>query len=434
MKRLLLLSLGLSLPLPAQTSSSRALVATRRTSQPLTRLLDVDLTTGKVSLLGRFSNDKFPPLALTLDDVNRDSILAVQTGALSRVLRLSLQGTRITGEKTLADVKGKISSIRIADRGAVFASVEGAAGGVFRIERNGSTPAVVASLPRISALTPQGGFYSKVAWLAESGSKTPVVNPGFRLFDLNTGRTVNGPHVFQWPTQGLTGIAELATALIRHYLTDDSGQLLLSVMLAKPSVMPLTPKLPAGGTRALRVGLQQEAIVLGGASHPYLESAGWSSFPGKWKTLAGPLPGDPVDFELVPRGGAGLIVFERSCARTPPRPPGMGSSGFPRLGNQSFELHARSGSLSAPIVLLLGISDKSFLTLPLPLPLPGGCKLHVSAEISLPTATNGSGFARMPLPVPSQSIFARRILFAQWLEPRTAGFALSEPVALHLDR
>ena len=64
-------------PSPAQLPPLHAVVATKLTGTPATQLLDVDLTSGKVVRLGRFQDDDRPPLALRVDPLSRDLLLAV---------------------------------------------------------------------------------------------------------------------------------------------------------------------------------------------------------------------------------------------------------------------------------------------------------------------------------------------------------------------
>ena len=69
---------------PAQ--DDHVVVVTRTAPPALTTLLDVDLATGAMRPRGRFGLDTCAPLAVAVDAVHRDLVVAVQTPASTSVL------------------------------------------------------------------------------------------------------------------------------------------------------------------------------------------------------------------------------------------------------------------------------------------------------------------------------------------------------------
>jgi len=433
MLRLSFLS-ALLLPAAVAAQATHAIVATKLSGVAKTQLLSVDLTNGQATAFSRFSHDALAPLALAIDPLNRDVILALELGSNSRLVRLGVAGTSVVRVKLLADVSGHVTSLGFHSDSLDFA-VGGASGALWKMQRNGSTPVLVARLPRVSAMS-SVGYGGPYFWLAESGSTTPAIDPQIRLFDVATASTSIGPGVFKgFKPVDLTGVAEVPTALIRVIVSGTDGRLYLSVMLQTPTMLNITPALPAGATRALRMRTTVDAVVLGGAVHPYLETTTvFGSSPMKWKRLSGQLPGDPVAFDLVPPAAPVMYMFGDACAPGALTPPSLGSSGVPKLGS-SFDLVVRSASPSAAVALVLGASDQAFATVPLPLALPGGCRLFVSPDLVFGRVTDASGYARVRLVIPNQAALAGGILFGQWLEPRVVpsfGFSATSAAAIHV--
>jgi hypothetical protein len=412
-----------------QVAPGHALVATHLPGAPATRLFDVDLGSGAQSPLGAFPADARAPLAVAIDRVNGDVILAVDLGGAARIVRLALAGRTVAAERVLADVPGRVTDVSLA--GDVFALVGGAQDRIVRVPRNGGAAATVLSLPRPAALGPLFGAH---AWIAESGDPgPPPADPGARLVDLATGQVASGPHTFTGagPLR-LTGIADIVTAVPRLFLTDGSGQPSLSVLFGTPQRLQITPVLPPGATEALVMRNLFEAIVLGGAAHPFLKSVQVFPTPATWTILAGPLPGDPVDFDLAPPPGARVEPFGAPCGRGV-TPGAFTDGGAPALGNPAFVVALSGGIPTAPAFLALGYSERSASGTPLPIPLPGGCPLLVAPHFVFPGTTDVRGAARQPLPIPNDPSLAGASAFAQWVQPATATtFATSSAVAIHV--
>jgi hypothetical protein len=416
------------------SQAADAIVATRSTGAAKTQLLRVDLGSGAVTALGRFSQDTLAPLALGVDPLNGDLVLVLDLVVTSRVLRLAVRGTQVTVVRQLADVSGRVSAV-VFYSDAIYVSSVGATGGIHRFARNGAKPTLVASLPHTSALF-SAPPWSSYVWLAQSGQASPATDPGMRLLDVVTGKTLQGPFVFKGHKPAtLTGISEIPTALFRHLFTDTSGQLLLGVMFATPTVLSVTPKLPPGATRALRMRSAFEAVVLGGSAHPYLHSTQAFSSTMVWKKLAGPLPGDPVAFDFLPQLAPLILEFGKPCSPSPQSKPTFGWTGLPKLGSTGFSLQVRAGSANAPIVFVLGASDQRWGPVPLPLQLPGACSLRCSLDFLLAMASNTTGYASVSLPIPNLPALLDRPLFAQWIELQPGpppAFATSAAASIHI--
>ena len=211
-------------------------------------------------------------------------------------------------------------------------------------------------------------------------------------------------------------------------VADASGTVSLSLIYRTPTPIPLTPRLPPGATRAMRLqpGPNLLAIVLGGRADPFLKS--FRTFggaqPGRY--LAGPLPGDPADFFLVPKGAPTVLSFGSGCAGVSGRTPqidGGVTGGPPRIGNPTFELAVHDANPSVVAVLALGLDDRAVRGIPLPLQITARCSLHHSAEVTVTRGTSAAGSASVVLPVPNDPRLVGVRLFAQWFVPGGQGGA-----------
>ncbi|MEZ5962400.1 MAG: hypothetical protein R3F56_01015 [Planctomycetota bacterium] len=390
-----------------------------------TSLFDVDLASGSVQAIGRFGLDGFPPLAITVDQVNRDVVVALQTPASTSVLvRLRLAGATVVQSASLGDVPGTASALTQALDGRFVTTTDA---GVYTTERNGSVARRVATLAQVSAIE-TFGLATTQAVVAQSGSTT--TDPQVRWIDLVSGRTIAGPWVYAGYTpRGITGVADLPTGAARQVLSHDDGTIAISVNFALPVPLPLVPVLPPGATAAMHVrGL--EGIVLGGSAHPFLKS--FQALGGtQWTMLAGPLPGDPVDFAFRPTSVAATVSFGGSCNRMLLAQATAG--GDPRLGNSSYGLQLTFAAPSSLAVLALGASDQRFVGVRLPLALPGGCLALAGGDLVVPTTTSGLGDATITLGIPSSAALVGAIAYAQWLQPAAGGLDSSNAGAIWID-
>ncbi len=417
----------------AQLPPQHAVIATKLTGTPVTQLLDVNLKTGKFLRLGRFQNDDRPPLALRVDPLSRDLLLAVGlAGGKSRILRIGLRGGKIVSVRQLADVTGPATDLAVPYPGDVFVGLDGTKGGLVHIPRNGGTAKQVLNAPRVAGINVLSISNAEV-WLAESGTSTTPAQ--MRLYNTYSGR-VSGPYKLASisPPQ-LTGIGELPGSIPTHVVADAKGQVWQTRVFQSPVKLPISPALPAGGTRALRVDLGSTGLVLGGTAHPYLESfKSWVLTPQKWLRVAGPFPGDPVSFDITGLSVARAALFGKSCSPAG-KPPEIYTGGTPpTLGNQRFLLQTR-GVPNSPAFLALGVSDQTYMRIPLPWSLPGGgCPLIVAADVLLLLKTDSTGFARQSLPVPNQASLSGAVFFGQWVHPLSGGtlLATTAGMALHV--
>jgi hypothetical protein len=410
---------------PAQTAPDHVVVASLTTS-PATSLFDVDLANGAITPIGPFGLDRFPPLAVAVDAVNRDVIVALATPTGSSILvRLRLSGTQVVGLWTLGDVPGVVSSLAQALDGG-FVTTTGA--GVFATARQGSVARAVATLPLASALQ-SFGLGSHQAVVARSGS--PATDPEVRWLDLDTGQTIAGPWSYPGHApKGITGVADLPTGLSRQLLSQEDGTIAMSVNFANPTVLPLTPALPPGGTVAMHVrGL--DGVVLGRSTHPFLKS--FQALGGtQWTILAGPIPGDPVDFAFRPPVVPATVPFGPSCGTM--RLDEAQGGGPPRLGNAAFGLSLARGQPTTPAFLLLGFSDRRFGALILPAGLPGRCAAYASGEVAFMRTTDPLGGAMVTVGVPSDPTLHGVVVYTQWHQVLGAVIDSSNPAAVHVAR
>lgn len=112
--------------------------------------------------------------------------------------------------------------------------------------------------------------------------------------------------------------------------------------------------------------------------------------------------------------GTGLAHrFGRGCS-TRATLPRHGCEGRPTLGSSSFASRVDDAAPLAPAALLLG-AVRADVAL-------GACRWLVPAPlIVLPAATDASGHARAPLPIPASTDLVGGVVFGQWLIARGGG-------------
>ena len=415
----------------SQVPAGHAVIATAFRATPATQLLVVDLATGTVTPLSRFTHDDLPPLALSVDPVNRDLLLAVDLGGATRILRLGIRGAAVTRVRVLAEVPGSANDIVVTYPGDLTASAGGLQGGLFQFPRNGGAGSPSFAAPRIAGISILS-IYGTEVWIAESGNgATPAQ---LRSFDARSGFTA-GP--FPLPAiqpSTLTGIAELLTSIPTHVLSTTNGEVWRSILQQNVVRLPITPALPAGATRAVRTAMGNTGFVLGGVASPFLRSFdAYNTAPQTWKVIAGPLPGDPVAFAIGEPASPLVIQFGERCSPSATVPALHTQGGFPRLGNARFGL-TTTGIPRIPVILALGASDQQFSRLPLPIALPGGgCELLVSPDVTFAMTTDPMGRASQQLPIPSTPALSGRIVYAQWIHLIGGPLiAATDAMALHI--
>jgi hypothetical protein len=140
--------------------------------------------------------------------------------------------------------------------------------------------------------------------------------------------------------------------------------------------------------------------------------------------VAGPLPGDPIDFDIAPPADAGFVPFGAPCAAMT-----LATQGSPLLG-ATFQIELTNGTANAVALLLLSFTDQ--LGGLLPLSLPSGCLLYGNPTVVVWDSTDGAGHALQPLTVPMQQSLVSLHLFAQWLQAPGLPFDSSSAVAIQI--
>lgn len=112
-------------------------------------------------------------------------------------------------------------------------------------------------------------------------------------------------------------------------------------------------------------------------------------------------------------------------------------AGTPELG-QTLQWRLQGGAPLAAAVLWIGASNTSWSGTPLPLLIPdaGNCMLRVSIDVSLPTATNATGLAAIPLLVPTDPALLGGVVHTQFgcvdAPANVLGITLSNGVSTRL--
>lgn len=408
----------LTAPAAAQIAPGHAVVASHRTGPTRTEFYDVDLTTRRFARVANLSIPRAGPTAIVMDRVSGDFFVATDHGAAASIYRVEVEGAGATVLR-LGGVAGRIRGLALGLAGDLFFVTEGGSGRLWRLARSGGTPRSLASVPRATAIFGYG-LHSTHVWVAQSGSGgTTPVDPQLVQVDLASGRITAGPYRYRGYTpRGITGVLDLPTGLVRHVLSHDDGTVALSVSFQKPKRVPVTPALPSGAARDIRSLPDGRVLVLGGKAHPYLATFQPLRGAQTWQRVAGPLPGDPVAFDVWPALQAQALLYGTSCRGPAPSAPSLGfSGGAPRLGNAAFTVRMSGGAGRKPAFLVAGFEDFRWQVFWLPLRLPGGCLLRNSPDLVLGHLTDALGNARQRMGVPATRGLAGARLFVQWLQP-----------------
>jgi hypothetical protein len=345
------------------------------------------------------------------------------------VLRFEMRGGVPAGERSLGDVAAPVTQIDLAG-GDLLLAAGGASGGFYRMPRGGGAASLAVALPHLAAMQAlaPAAQHAVAAWSGAAGP--PPTDPGLGIVEVTSGAFALGPVSFAgWTHQRITGVIDLPTALPRQLLSLDDGSVAMHVFFLGqlPVTIPVQPAVPAGGAVAMKplspYGV--EPLVLGGAAFPYLWRFDPFAAPAVRTLVAGPLPGDPVDFALAPGPEANVLFFGSACTSM-----AISSTGWPSIGSSSFRVELSAAAPSAPAWFVVGLSDQ--LGGLLPFRLPSGCALLVSPEIAVPHLTSALGRASQLLPVPGSAALIGVVVFAQWVQAPALPFASSAAVAIHL--
>lgn len=283
--------------------------------------------------------------------------------------------------------------------------------------RAGGMPVALFQLPGAVDVAAQPGF---VYAAASGGGAVPIVE-----WDLQAGtqRTVAN-------LAGVTAIAVAAPDLIVGNLAGE----ILRVDIATGAIQSTvsTGAGPIDRVEATRFG-----------------SAVYSSGAQLYSELA---PGAPIftsatrirDFGVVVAEAASVAPFGEGCgalgtaARVTADPdPTIGN---PSLGNAQWALGLEQAPASVPALFAIGTSRTQSSLGPLPLSLqflgtPPNCRLLVSTETLVFTATTSTGHAQVSLPVPAAPALAGTRLYGQWAlasPANAAGLELTEACVFDL--
>ena len=386
---------SLALPAAAQLTPGHVVAVT--THQKGSLVLDVDPVTGAFGKLGYAATSQVAS-AVLFDPVDGGIVIAVEepspTGpGATRLMRFDLKGGGLGTPRFLARIPGRVTALGLASPGEIVAAVEAFSSSpstLHRLPRNGGPVKRVATFPKgLNATAMWLPPFSNYALVAIGG---PAKDPQILQVDLAAGTVRKVGSLPGMRGRRITGLADLPTGAPRQVLSDDLGRIHLFEFFSSLKTLPVNPPLPSGGSIALRLthGTTFTAYVLGGGAHPYFILVDvFGSTAGKWKKLAGPLPGAPAAFHFAGPPGPSSLRFGSSC------PPGGStwiSTGLPRLGT-TFNFGLARAPAKAPVLALFGRSDQRTRFGPLPLSLPGGCLLLVSFEVMVPLFTDTLGRA-----------------------------------------
>jgi hypothetical protein len=417
----------LTATLAAQVAPGNAVVAVRLTGNPATRLLAADLASGAFTTLPGFPADAMPPLAIEFDRIDNELLLALDAGnGISRVFRYTMQNGIPVQERVLGDVPGHVTELTLGGE-QVLAAVDGAQGGIYRLPRTGGTAALSRALPDLTVL--QTGAPNATLALVVWSAGQPG-NPGAGILDLTSGGFFFGATSFvNYAHPDITGAMELPFPQPRVVLSHADGAVTVHQMTygggAQPTALPIQPTPPPGSAAAMKPGgAPWRPVVLGSSAFPMLWTFDPMAALPTLSMLAGPLPGDPVDFAIAPSADAQLRTFGTACG---PNAMAMQATGGPILGT-TFQIALSGGAPNALALFVLGLSDQ--LGGLLPFQLPSGCLLRVSPDSVLLHTTDAAGRATRSLAVPGQPWLVGLVAFAQWLQAPALPFATSDALAI----
>ena len=410
-----------------QVPTDTTVVLTETVGGPRSLLVAVS-SAGAMTTFGRFPSDALPPLAVALDPIDRQVVVAVDLGGgTSRLLRLLPgAGTAFAGEVVLADVPGRCEQLSVAGEW-LLAVVGGGSGGVYRLPRRGGSALRTVTLPQACALLAFGS--SDVAIVLWSGATPTPSAPGLVHVDTATGQVLFGPFAFQNRIGARpTGLIDLPTALSRQLIAFADGTYWLHVGgLGDPTAVPMNPQPPPGGAVAFFPDGSSAfaGIAVGGAALPALYRADSS---GNASLIAFPLPGAPVDFAPPLPAFPQVLPFGDACGPQPLQLV-LGVMGPPQVGNTSFDVRVGNALPLQLAFFVAGADDVLGGALPLPVL---GCPLHVSPDSIDFVVTNAGGLGIKTLPIPNVAALASAMLFAQWAQFTPGGLSASSAMAIQV--
>ncbi len=412
------LVLGVSLAC-GSAHAQEFVVASRQVGNPATALTLCDAIPGTVTPLASFGNAVNPPRAIAADPINRDLIVALESGTSTVVVRLTYSAATLINEQILANFPGDATDLAVDSSSGIWVALDGPQGGLLRLARNSGQALAFFPYPRTVAFEIA---YPGTGLLVQ---QVPGGNALLRFVDLTTGAAIQTIPVLSAPGERFTGATDLPTGAIRQAMSSEASGLFRFEFLSTLNPWALNPAIPVGSPVEIGPG-GQGIMVLGGAGFPYLATV--PIFASNLVLLAGPLPGSPVDFTEKPSIGPALIRFGSPC----PQGGSWSSQGLPQLGSTTFSIGLQGGVPNRSTALLLGVSDQVGFGQSLPWTIAPACEVHTSADIALVTTSSVNGDASFVLPIPLVPAWAGSILFGQWIQENGGTPILSDAFAAHL--
>ncbi|MCA8973077.1 MAG: hypothetical protein KDC98_00065 [Planctomycetes bacterium] len=372
----------------------------------------IDLATTATTIMPPQASDVLPPLAIEHDPTDGSFLVALANGSSTQVMRRHYQPT--VTESQLGTVQGHAVELLVDRFGDVIVVTGGAAGAIQRLPRHGGPAQLIRSAPYATAAgAPQVMHWNAI--VGTSGSAAPLRDPAIADLDLDGGNWNWGPYTFAGFTpRGITGLIDLPTGVPRQLLAHDDGSLSVYTWAIPGNPIPLlvAPVLPAGGIAAMKSHDSFDGFVLGGAANPYfywfdpMNALGGTI---SLSTIAGPLPGTPIDYTVVPQPQAGVIGFGRPCGIAAELRIGTAFGAGPVRGNASFGLVVRQALPLLPAWLVMGFTENR-------LTLPTGCRLEVASDAIVARWTDANGDATQTIPIPNSPWLLGVRFFGQWLQ------------------
>ncbi|GAB4136954.1 MAG: hypothetical protein Fur0037_01790 [Planctomycetota bacterium] len=414
--------------LDAGLAAQEALILTAMPTAPRARLLRVDAS-GSWTAMPGFPSDGLPPLALAIDPYDGAAVVALaEPGGGSRLVRLSRMGS--TGaERVIGTAPGTCTALLVAGDEMV-ATFGGANGGLCRIPRLGGFAFPVTALPHAAAIESFGPQSAHVvlAWDQAPGTSQ---GPGFGLMDFEGNQWWLRWHEPTFGARSVTGVADLPTALVRELVAFADGSFGIATYGGPPpTAVATSPPIPPGGAAAMKAPALGSTAVLavGSSAFPFLYRLDAFAPPPNVAILAGPLPGDPVDFAPLPPAGPWILQFGEPCGAQAIR---LSVQGVPRIGDPSLSILLAGAQPATFSLLAVGFSDELALgSLPLPFVLPGQCALRVSPDGVVARVTDALGRASVPFGVPNDPGLAGLLLYAQWAQAASPQLSVSDSAAI----
>jgi len=372
--------------------------------------IDIDLATGAFTVLPAQPSDNLAPLAVERNPIDGTLLVALDAGSVTQVMARQWHPT--VQETLLGVVPGDAVELLVDGLGDVIVVTGGSSGTIYRMPRHTGTTLPVRNMPFASAA---GAPYT-LPWSTIVGTSGTTSTPAnLANVALDDGTLSWGPIAFPGFTpSGITGLFDLPTAVPRQLLAHDDGSLSLYSWGTggNPSAITTLPTLPTAGIAAMKSNDQYLGVLLGGSTNPYLYTFNPMLVFGNPLTLttvAGPLPGTPIDYALTPQPQASVLGYGAPCGLAADLRIGTTLGPGPVIGNSGFGITLRQALPSQPAWLVAGFHEVQ-------VPLPIGCSLGVNPVAVAVPWTDTAGNAMQPIPLPNDPGLIGLRLYCQWMQ------------------